>query len=243
MKGLAFLFALSTAIASISSVASAREIPNLTGPVIDEAGVLSSGEISELSQTIQSFLPRTQMQIWIMNSIGGESIEGLSIRAAEKWKLGSAKEDNGVLILLAIEDRAMRIEVGQGLEGSIPDSISARIIDGVMKPAFQAGNYFQGLSQALGHLYYRATGENPGSVQALPEARSRRSSRRSSLFEIIFFLIIIVLQALFGRRRRSGFFGGGGGWGGGGGFRSGGGGGGWSGGGGGFSGGGSSGRW
>jgi len=214
--------------------------------VIDEIGLLSPQELQSLSLEISAYPPKIQLQIWILSKLDGEPIESLSIRATDKWKLGTKKEDRGALILIAKDDRAVRIEVGQGLEGDIPDALAGRIIDQVIVPAFRAGRFDDGLRLAARNLYSRAGGD----VEALPRIKnaSSRQSRQQNLFlNIIPFLVIVLIfgilpRLMMGRRRGvGGFWGGGGGFGGGG--WGGGSGGGWSGGGGGFSGGGSSGNW
>ncbi len=146
----------------------------------------------------------------------------------------------GLLLLVAVNDRQMRIEVGQGLEGVIPDIMAGRIIDQILRPAFRSGDYFDGLRVASTKLYAMARGDK----DVIREQRPGLVDRflQSPLLFLLIFLAIMFMKLLgggfYGRRRYGGFSGGG--WsGGGGGF----GGGGWSGGGGGFSGGGSSGSW
>src|SRR6187431_979785 len=101
-------------------------VPPLTGPVIDQAGLLSAEQVSDLSARAQAMLTHLQMQIWIVPSLEGEAIEQLSIRAVDQWKLGDEKKDNGLLFLIAPADKRMRIEVGRGLEGNIPDILAGR---------------------------------------------------------------------------------------------------------------------
>jgi uncharacterized protein len=134
---------------AISVVRAERVIPELSGPVIDEVGLLNSEEANQIANLIRALQPQVQAQVWIFSELDGEPIEGLSIRAAEKWKLGTAKNDNGLLILVAVTDRRMRIEVGQGLEGDIPDAFAGRVIDQVVKPAFRSKNYYEGFVKAL----------------------------------------------------------------------------------------------
>jgi uncharacterized protein len=241
--------ALASGLAAATAVFAQAPIPALSGPVIDEAALLSADQRATLDQEIRSFLPSVQLQVWTVTSLNNEPIESLSIRAVEKWKLGTGKQDNGVLILVSRDDRRMRIEVGQGLESVLPDALTGRIIDGIMKPYFREGQYYEGITLAAREIHNRATGEYPTGDS--PLAHAERAPRRvPGITAIIFAFIILMLLSrtglcpllmLMGGRRR-GFFGGsgwgGGGWGGGGG-----GGGGWSGGGGGFSGGGSSGNW
>jgi uncharacterized protein len=219
---------------------------------MDETGTLRMDQVGNLSNEIKSYLPALQLQVWIIQSLDGEAIESLSIRAAEKWKLGDAKTDRGALILVAIDDRRMRIEVGQGLEGDIPDALAGRIVDQVLKPAFRNQKYFEGIYSASRMLNTLAI-KDPN-AQALTQSLNSRSTNRRGGVPIVLYAIVIGLfllirllsflpgigsSGMWGRRSGMG-----GGWSGGGGFGGfGGSGGGWGGGGGGFSGGGSSGSW
>lgn len=218
------------------------KIPALTGPVIDEGGFLSSREADQLESLLRSFLPKVQIQIWTLNTLEGDAIESVSIRAADVWKLGTEKKDNGILILVARQERKMRIEIGQGLEGEIPDALAGRIVDQILKPAFRASRFYDGLEGASNFLYQKATGQNPPDLPT----RSSRSRNEVGLegwvFLVLFFIVILVSKVLSvfgfrGPRGPGGVYWGGGGssWGGGGSS--------WSGGGGGFSGGGASGNW
>lgn len=228
--------------------------------MIDEVGLLNSGQVNSLSDQIRKYLPRVQMQVWIIRSLEGEALEALSIRAVEQWKLGSEKNDNGLLLLVAVEDRAVRIEVGQGLEGDIPDAFAGRVIDYVLVPSFRNRDFFEGLSQALSILDEKVQSPEE-SEKSLSQfsAQSKNLSFNWFSFFWLFFVVVAFLRIFFFMIRKSlsgnskfssRHWGGwkgtsGGGWSGGG-FGGGGwsgGGGGWSGGGGGFSGGGASGRW
>lgn len=220
-----------------------RAIPQLTGPVIDEAGLLRPMELRQLEADIQSFRAKAQMQVWIVQSLEGEPIENLSIRATDAWKLGSAKGDEGLLVLIAVADRQMRIEVGQGLEGDVTDGEAKRVIAQVLTPAFRSEEYFLGLRAALRTLFVEVGGD-PAVLQGgkfVSKAESKGGI--GGLFKILFWLFVLFMMRSSRRGRRAVLGGmvGGASWGGGRGW--GGGGGGWSGGGGGFSGGGASGRW
>lgn len=222
------------------------EIPSNSSPVVDQAGILSSSDKFRLEDYLKAQKIFAQIQIWIFKSLEGEPIESLSIRAADQWRLGTKKEDNGILILVAQEDRQMRIEVGQGLEGRIPDVLAARIIDQIMVPQFRRGDFYLGLREASEQIVQLAV--STGDVKIPPaldtQAQAQGSRRKASSFEVWIWLAFIILSLIFGRfRRRYGLIGGMGGWRSGGSGWGGGGGGGWSGGGGGFSGGGASGRW
>lgn len=221
----------------------ALEVPRLTGPVIDQANILSSGNKSRIESALKT-MNRTediQVQVLIIKSLNGDSLESFSIKAVEKWKLGGSKSDKGALLLVAIDDRKMRIEVGDGLEGQLTDLTSGRIIDS-MKPFFKNRDFDTGIYVGVASIA-QAAGVKLGQVQLQRSNRKRRGNKTSGIINIVSFLIFFLLMIF---RRRSGFlllgagssFGGGGS----GGF-GGGGGGGWSGGGGSFSGGGSSGSW
>jgi uncharacterized protein len=212
------------ALAALLALAPGLAIPALTGPVVDPAGLLSGAEARRL-----------------------EPIEDFSIRVAEAWKLGARGKDDGVLVVVARDDRRARIEVGGGLEGLLTDAQSARIIRGALAPAFREQRYGDGLYDA-GLQILAATGSLPPEAARRQAARPSHGARFGGLGFLALFIGFMLLRGvLFGftPRRRRGFWGGGGpfiggGWGGGGGS---GGGGGWGGGGGGFSGGGASGSW
>jgi uncharacterized protein len=234
-------------------------VPRLTGPVVDQAGVLDAawerrlGDLSRAARA-QHGGAGPQLQYLLVNTLDGEPIENYSMRVAEAWKLGTKGKDDGVLLVVAVKDRKVRIEVGGGLEGGLTDAQSGRIIRSAIVPAFREGRYGEGL--------YGAGQQILGALGSLPEgmAQPRRQVQKEVpivggllgfLFSlgapvlVLLVIGIIVLRAIFGAGRRGPRGPWGGGWGGGlggGGFSSGGGGG-WSGGGGGFSGGGASGSW
>jgi uncharacterized protein len=222
------------------------KIPPLSGPVVDKANLISPrirAQIESSLRTVKRNL-KVQLQVLIIDTLDGEPIENYSIRTVEKWKLGTSKEDKGLLFLIAVKDRKMRIEVGQGLEGEITDIFAARIIQHV-RPYFKKGDYNSGIVVALSAI----TQQLGGKFEIAPNVsrvhnRSKRIKNGSGLVHLLVMLFILVV---FGRGR-----GGGTGWfllgmlsgssrgGFGGGGSSGGS---WGGGGGGFSGGGSSGSW
>src|SRR5665213_1868719 len=115
--------------------------PPLTGPVVDTAGLLSSSAKNSLDQFLRQLHDQggAQIQIAIVPSIGDVSIEEASIKMTDQWKLGKKKEDRGLLLLLAIKEHKVRIEVGQGLEGDLPDVTAQRIIREVIVPRLKEG--------------------------------------------------------------------------------------------------------
>ncbi|HEY1079716.1 MAG TPA: TPM domain-containing protein, partial [Bdellovibrio sp.] len=135
-------------ISSLGFLAQAEfKIPALTGPVIDEVGYLTRSDRQELMQLLYDFNRRgkAQMQVMILPDLQGLTIEQASIEIVDKLKLGDEKKDNGVLLLVSAQERALRIEVGQGLEGAIPDITAKRIISDQMIPLFRAKRFSSGI--------------------------------------------------------------------------------------------------
>ncbi len=235
--------------------AHARAIPALTGPVVDEAGIVGAADerrLDALARAAWELPPerRVQLQFLVVKSLEGDDIEGFASRAFESYRLGDKGKDNGVLVVVAAEDRRVRIETGYGNEGALTDAQAGRIIRGTIAPAFREGRYGQGLLDA-GVQILSALGALP---EGSPERRVARPAPLAGtgtmlLVALVMFLLFARVLTGFGPRRRRWYGGwggfGGGGWGGGlgGGGWGGGGGGGWGGGGGSSGGGGASGSW
>jgi uncharacterized protein len=212
----------------------------------DEPGVLSKQERAVIEDSLMAFDRRgIEVGVAIFSTIKDDPIEDVSIALAEKWKPGRADRDNGALIVVALEEHAMRIEVGYGLEGVIPDAVAGRIIQYDMAPAFRQGRFGDGILRALSNIARAARGE------AIPEPQKTEIPAWVPLILILILIIFISFVKRASRRAwtsgrgRGGIFPGGMWWGGLGGG-GGGGGGGFSGGsfgGGSFGGGGASGRW
>jgi uncharacterized protein len=154
-----FVFALLLfwASAAIAEVA----VPPLMGRVVDQTGTLTSGYIETLNQRIRSFEQRkgSQIAVLIVPTTQPETIEQYSIRAAEAWKIGRRKIDDGALLVIAKNDHKLRIEVGYGLEGALTDVTSRRIIDEVIVPRFKTGDFAGGISEGLTRMIGVIDGE------------------------------------------------------------------------------------
>ena len=238
---------------SIPGVARAAfVVPPLTGPVVDTAGVLNSSRVAEISDVLRRLRKSggPQINVVTVQSLEGLPIENASIQITDAWKLGDKKADDGVLFLVSMGDRKMRIEVGQGLEGVLTDAESKRIIEDRVLPYFRAGRAGEGILVGVRSILEKTA---PDYLKALGDAPARpreaKSKRNGGLPLPVLVILFIFIMFAGGRRgRRSGLMGAlagaalgsssRGGWSG-----RGGGGGGWSGGGGGFSGGGASGSW
>jgi uncharacterized protein len=228
----------------LSEDAQSLSVPSPVGYVNDHANLLSDGEKARLESLLRRFEAETtdQVVLLIIPSLEGDSLEDFSMRVAESWQVGQKGKDNGVIFLVAVNDRKVRIEVGYGLEGALTDAQSGRIIRTLVVPAFREGDYYGGIQAGLVGILKQIQGEFVAQpVRRTGPTRQSRAKASGLLLPLLFFLL------LFSRTGRLFLLGGmlGGMWGGrgmgrggfGGGF------GGFSGGGGGFGGGGASGSW
>lgn len=233
------------------------EVPKLSGPVVDGAGMLSSGAESRLDSALRALKKQggTQLVVLTVPSLEGLSIEQASIQVTDRWKLGSERGDDGVLLMIARDERRIRIEVGQGREGDLTDAHSKRIIEEAMTPLFRAGEVDAGVMVGVFQIAKRTNPDvNLASILegSASSRRHRRSRGRTSPMSAFMFLLIsgVVGMTRMGRfgysgryRRGGAYMLGGAAFGASRGFGGGGFGGGFGGGGGGFSGGGASGGW
>ena len=231
---------------------SSFEIPDLVAPIMDQARVIDSRTRNVLDEIARYLRDNsgTQITVFTFQSLEDQSIEELGIKVADKWKLGRKGKagqsheilDRGVILLVAIKEHKMRIEVGRGLEGRLTDLYAKSIITEKMAPMFRDGRIGDGILVGVFEIAKKTDPEiNLSMFLQGGMRKSARPARDHGLLDTLFpILLFIVFFFLIGRSRG----GGGGGFIGGGGFGGGGGGsGGWSGGGGGFSGGGASGDW
>ncbi|MFC0241651.1 TPM domain-containing protein [Rhodopseudomonas telluris] len=136
-------------------------VPTLTGRVVDQTGTLSSDAIARLDQKLKAFEDRkgSQIAVLIVPTTQPEAIEQFSIRVAEAWKIGRKKVDDGAILLVAKVDRKLRIEVGYGLEGALPDVTAKRIIDEIITPKFKAGDLAGGIEAGVDRMMSVIDGE------------------------------------------------------------------------------------
>jgi len=178
-------------------------VPPLRSPVTDLTGTLTRDEAAALEQKLRAFEERkgSQFAVLILPTTAPESVEEYSIRVAEQWKVGRKRIDDGVIMVMAKEDRAVRIEVGTGLEGALPDVIANRITDQVMVPFFRDGRYAAGIDAGVDRVIAVIDGE------PLPEPlRRTRSSQRSfdgigSALPLLLMLVFVgsaIVRRIFG---------------------------------------------
>ncbi|MGJ5092263.1 TPM domain-containing protein [Bradyrhizobium oligotrophicum] len=136
-------------------------VPQLTGRVVDQTGTLSSSDIAGLTQKLKDLETRkgSQVAVLIVPTTQPETIEQFSLRVAEAWKIGRRKVDDGALLVIAKNDRKLRIEVGYGLEGSLTDVTARRIIDEVITPKFRTGDFAGGIDAGIDRIIGVINGE------------------------------------------------------------------------------------
>ncbi|MDH3383196.1 MAG: YgcG family protein, partial [Deltaproteobacteria bacterium] len=176
-------------------------VPPLTGPIIDQTGTLTTSQITALEQTLRAFEARkgSQVAVLIVPSSAPETIEQYSLRVAEQWKLGRKNVDDGAVLVVAKDDRALRIEVGYGLEGILNDATSKRIISDIIVPRFRQGDFYGGITDGVDRILRVIDGE------PLPEPKGSPPSGIGNFLQYVPLLFIIafvaggVLHAVLGR--------------------------------------------
>ncbi|MBL3658630.1 YgcG family protein [Fulvivirga sp. 2943] len=166
------------------------QVPSLTGRVVDLTGTLKSYQINAISTDLEEFEKRkgSQIVVLLLPTTGDETIEQFGIKVAEKWKIGRSKVDDGVILIVAKNDRKVRIEVGYGLEGAIPDAYAKRIIEEIIKPQFRSGNFDLGISDAVDAIIGLVDGE------PLPEpSKAEDDNDISGISGFLFVFGIIVM--------------------------------------------------
>jgi uncharacterized protein len=148
------------ACAALAPGAAALDVPYLSGRVNDEAHLFDANAASGLDRTLKSYEEKTGRQFVVLTlpSLGDEALEDYSIKVARAWKLGRKGKDDGILLLVARDDHKVRIEVGYGLEGDLPDARCGRIIRDEMVPRFRSGDYAGGVTAGVNAVIHSLDG-------------------------------------------------------------------------------------
>ena len=173
-----------------SGLASAQvAVPPLAGHVTDLTATLTPSEKESLEQTLAAFEARkgSQLAVLLLPTTAPEGIDQYALRVAEQWKIGRAKVDDGAILVVAKDDRTLRLEVGYGLEGALSDIVSKRIISDTIVPRFKQGDYFGGIDAGVAQIIRVVDGE------ALPSPPSQRTQGPDDLRQMFPFLLIVVL--------------------------------------------------
>lgn len=188
---------------SLTTLAYAQDIPEAPDPprlVNDFANVLSDGERASLEQKLNAYHDTTSTQIAVVTvkSLGGYEVLDYAFRIGESWGVGQAGKENGVVVLVAIDDRKAAIATGYGLEGAIPDIATRHIRENQMNPNFRSGDFYKGLDEATTTLMKLASGEFSAEDMAPAQPGA-------GYVALIFFLVVIgiIVLAAVSRRKRN----------------------------------------
>lgn len=179
-------------------------VPPLQARVTDLTQTLSAEQRAALTASLQALEERkgSQLAILLVPSTQPETVEQYSIRVADAWKLGRKGVDDGALLLVAKNDRTVRIEVGRGLEGAIPDAIANRIIREVIVPRFREGDFYLGLVEGVDRVVKTIDGEPLPEPSRSRDAGNDNSKGIGGLLPLLFIAVVVggsVLRALLGR--------------------------------------------
>ncbi|MFH1029395.1 MAG: TPM domain-containing protein [Pseudomonadota bacterium] len=177
----------------------ALDVPQLTGRVNDYAKMLSPETTAKLEQKLAGFEKDQSTQIVVLTipSLQGDNIDQFAIRVVDQWKIGQKGKDNGVLLILAQAERKVRIEVGMGLQGVLPDITAGQIIRDVMRPLLKSNNFDQAISAGTDAIMSATKGE----FTASPQDTDRKPHKKSSS-SLTFFLLAAVAAAILGSYSR-----------------------------------------
>lgn len=177
-------------------LAKAQDFPSVSSALVtDYTRTLTDTEKQHLEGKLVAFddSTSTQIAVVLIQSTGQYDIADYGVRLAQQWGIGGSEHDNGILLLVAIGDRAVTIQTGYGVEGAVPDAIAYRIIENEIKPAFRAENYFTGIDKATDALIAYTKGE-------YNDRRQPESESGSPL--IILMIIIIIVVAVISSRNK-----------------------------------------
>lgn len=179
-------------------------VPKLTGHVVDLTGTLTSGERDEIATLLAEFEKSkgSQVVVLFVPSIGTEPIEDFGIRVADEWKLGRKGVDDGVLFVVAKQQRKMRIQTGRGVQGTLTDALSKRIVADYVAPRFRTGDFHGGIRAGVDAILKAIEGEKLPLPAETPKKKVDAVSSYENFFWIAFFvvpLVGMVLRGLVGR--------------------------------------------
>jgi uncharacterized protein len=186
-------------VAALADVA----VPTLSGRVVDQTMTLSESDRASLDSTLRDFEARkgSQIAVLIVPTTAPEAIEQYSIRVAEAWKIGRKKVDDGAILLVAKDDRKLRIEVGYGLEGALTDVTTKRIIDEIITPRFKAGDFAGGIAAGVNQIIKVIDGE-PLPAPTEWKGNTNALDQIMEYAPFLLFGVLIfggILRSIFGR--------------------------------------------
>ena len=199
--GTAIAVVAGAGVFGFSTAAAEVPVPPLSGAIVDLTASLPAQDLRSIDADLRAFAARrgSQVAVLLVPSTKPESIEQYSLRVAEAWKIGRAKVDDGVILVVAKDDRSLRLEVGYGLEGAIPDAIAKRVISETIAPRFRNGEFAAGIREGTGTLMKLIEGEH------LPEPAFTHTDTNAFGVSDLFVPLIVaaaagsVLMSMFGK--------------------------------------------
>ena len=190
----------------------AASLPEFTAPVVDSIGRVSSEVETQINSELTSFQQSggPQIAVAVVDTTGNATLENYSIDLARSWGIGDKEKDNGVLVLIALEDRVLRIEVGSGVEGELTDVTAAGIVDSVMLPRLRANDVDGAVREGARAVMQVWRGENIASQPIVPSNTINATTPQQSIFSIILFfglIILFITIAVAGKKRGVGVLG------------------------------------
>ena len=196
----------------IGCSSSAASLPEFTAPVVDSIGRVSAEVETQINSELISFQQSggPQIAVAVVDSTGNATPENYSIDLARSWGIGDKEKDNGVLLLIALEDRTLRIEVGSGVEGELTDVTAAGIVDSVMLPRLRANDVDGAVRDGARAVMQVWRGENIVLEPTVPSNTVTEPTQQQSIFSIILFfgiMFVFITLAVAGKKRGGSMFG------------------------------------
>jgi uncharacterized protein len=195
---------LAAVVCGLAPASAQVAVPPLSTHITDQTGTLDAQQQARLEQTLADFESRkgSQLAVLIVRTTAPESVEQYALRVAQQWKLGRKKIDDGAVLVVAKDDRALRIEVGYGLEGALNDATSKRIIEEVIAPRFRQDDFAGGISQGIDGMIRVIDGEPLPAPEPERAQSAAVADGVSAYLPVIVVLALVLgsaLRALFGR--------------------------------------------
>lgn len=193
-------------LTAFQAQAGSLAVPALTGRVVDQANILNAGEESRLVGKLSALEAKTSIQLVVvtLSSLQDRPIEEWGLTLGRSWGIGQKGEDNGVLLIIAPNDRELRIEVGYGLEGTLPDATADAIIRNVIVPKFKAGNLPGGISDGVDAIIAVLTGSGEAFQPSRREAVGQWLEEWTPLLFVGLFVVLVVMAQFRDHHRRRG---------------------------------------
>jgi uncharacterized protein len=197
--------ALGWSVLAITAATAQVPVPPLSGRVVDQTGTLTPEQKAALERTLQAFEARkgSQLAVLLVPTTEPEAIEQYALRVVEQWKLGRKKVDDGALLLIAKNDRALRIEVGYGLEGALNDATSKRIVSEIIAPRFKQQDFYGGIAAGVEQMIRVVDGEPlPAPAGRAANGQAAGNDDIGQYAPVLFILAMVVggiLRAMLGR--------------------------------------------